>query len=65
MRCALGHPPSFWTDLRTALREDDEALHHRLLGLRESAGLPESVSALRVADVAVWTAHPAPGHRCP
>ncbi|GGT65479.1 hypothetical protein GCM10010207_75850 [Streptomyces atratus] len=65
VRCALGHPPSFWTDLRTALREDDEALHHRLLGLRESAGLPESVSALRVADVAVWMAHPAPGHRCP
>ncbi|MFE7042674.1 DUF6308 family protein [Streptomyces atratus] len=65
VRCALGHPPSFWTDLRIALREDDEALHHRLLGLRESAGLPESVSALRVADVAVWMAHPAPGHRCP
>lgn len=65
VRCALGHPPSFWTDLRTALREDDAALHHRLLGLRQSAGLPETVSALRVADVAVWMAHPAPGHRCP
>ncbi|MEU5403883.1 DUF6308 family protein [Streptomyces sp. NPDC005963] len=65
VRCALGHPPSFWTDLRTALRGDDAALHHRLLGLRQSAGLPETVSALRVADVAVWMAHPAPGHRCP
>ena len=65
VRCALGHPPSFWTDLRTALREDDAALHHRLLGLRQSAGLPETVSALRVADVAVWMAHSAPGHRCP
>ncbi|MFF3677551.1 DUF6308 family protein [Streptomyces sp. NPDC002120] len=65
VRCALGHPPSFWTDLRTALREDDAALHHRLLGLRQSAGLPETVSALRVADVAVWMAHPTPGHRCP
>ncbi|TQK49874.1 hypothetical protein FBY35_0150 [Streptomyces sp. SLBN-118] len=65
VRCALGHPPSFWTDLRTALREDDATLHHRLLGLRQSAGLPETVSALRVADVAVWMAHPAPGHRCP
>ncbi|WP_328698433.1 DUF6308 family protein [Streptomyces sp. NBC_00342] len=65
VRCALGHPPSFWTELRTALREDDAALHHRLLGLRQSAGLPETVSALRVADVAVWMAHPAPGHRCP
>lgn len=65
VRCALGHPPSFWTELRTALHEDDAALHHRLLGLRQSAGLPETVSALRVADVAVWMAHPAPGHRCP
>ncbi|GGP77736.1 DUF6308 family protein [Streptomyces sindenensis] len=64
VRCALGRPPSFWTELRTALREDDAALHHRLLGLRQSAGLPETVSALRVADVAVWMAHPAPGHRC-
>ncbi|WP_367540215.1 DUF6308 family protein [Streptomyces globisporus] len=65
VRCALGHPPSFWTELRTALRKDDAALHHRLLSLRQSAGLPETVSALRVADVAVWMAHPAPGHRCP
>ncbi|MFE4660562.1 DUF6308 family protein [Streptomyces hydrogenans] len=65
VRCALGHPPSFWTDLRTALREDDAALHHRLLRLRQIAGLPKTVSALRVADVAVWMAHPAPGHRCP
>lgn len=65
VRCALGHPPSFWTDLRTALREHGAALHHRLLGLRQNAGLPETVSALRVADVAVWMAHPAPGHRCP
>ncbi|WP_098017695.1 DUF6308 family protein [Streptomyces sp. b62] len=65
VRCALGHPPSFWTELRTAQRKDDAALHHRLLSLRQSAGLPETVSALRVADVAVWMAHPATGHRCP
>ncbi|MEU5416692.1 DUF6308 family protein [Streptomyces clavifer] len=65
VRCALGRPPSFWTELRTALRENDGALHHRLLDLRQSAGLPQTVSALRVADVAVWMAHPAPGHRCP
>ncbi|MEV0093745.1 DUF6308 family protein [Streptomyces sp. NPDC050738] len=65
VRCALGRPPSFWSDLRIALREDGAALHHRLLGLHQSAGLPETVSALRVADVAVWMAHPAPGHRCP
>ncbi|MFE3379341.1 DUF6308 family protein [Streptomyces anulatus] len=65
VRCALGRPPSFWTELRTALRENDGALHHRLLDLRQSAGLPNSVSPLRIADVAVWMAHPAPGHRCP
>ncbi|MFF8249961.1 DUF6308 family protein [Streptomyces griseus] len=65
VRCALGRPPSFWTELRTALRERDGALHHRLLDLRRSAGLPQTVSALRVADVAIWMAHPAPGHRCP
>lgn len=65
VRCAFGHPPSFWTELRTVLREDVAALHHRLLGLRQSAGLPETVCALRVADVVVWMARPAPGRRCP
>nr|WP_128806417.1 DUF6308 family protein [Streptomyces sp. Termitarium-T10T-6] len=65
VRCALGRPLSFWTELRTALRENDGALHHRLLDLRQSAGLPQTVSALRVADVTVWIAHPAPGHHCP
>lgn len=65
VRCALGRPLSFWTELRTALGENDGALHHRLLDLRQSAGLPQTVSALRVADVAIWMAHPAPGHRCP
>ncbi|WP_257134994.1 DUF6308 family protein [Streptomyces sp. wa1063] len=64
VRCALGRPPSFWTELRTALRENDGGLHHRLIDLRQSAGLPDTVSALRIADVAVWMAHPAPGHRC-
>ncbi|MFI1189406.1 DUF6308 family protein [Streptomyces californicus] len=41
------------------------ALHHRLLDLRQAAGLPQTVSALRVADVGIWMAHPAPGYRCP
>ncbi|MFD4023216.1 DUF6308 family protein [Streptomyces sp. NPDC058576] len=51
--------------MRTALRENDGALHHRLLDLRQSAGLPQTVSALRVAHVAIWMAHPASGHRFP
>lgn len=48
VRCAVGRPPSFWLALHAALREDDAALHRRLLELRQAAGLPETVSALRV-----------------
>ncbi|MEU3511322.1 DUF6308 family protein [Streptomyces longwoodensis] len=65
VRCAVGRPPSFWLALHTALREDDAALHRQLLELRQAAGLPETVSALRVCDVAVWMNHRAVGHACP
>ncbi|PYC66752.1 hypothetical protein C7C46_30995 [Streptomyces tateyamensis] len=65
VRCAVGRPESFWLSLHSALREDDGALHRRLLGLRQAAGLPESVSALRVCDVVVWMGHRAAGHDCP
>ncbi|MFF8974881.1 DUF6308 family protein [Streptomyces sp. NPDC014995] len=65
VRCAVGRPPSFWLALHAALREDDAALHRRLLELRQAAGLPETVSALRVCDVAVWMNHRAVGHACP
>ncbi|WP_440581420.1 DUF6308 family protein [Streptomyces sp. PT19] len=65
VRCAVGRPPSFWLALHAALREDDAALHHQLLELRQAAGLPETVSALRVCDVAVWMNHRAVGHACP
>ncbi|WP_424920054.1 DUF6308 family protein [Streptomyces sp. wa1064] len=66
VRCALGRPrPSFWLVLHAALREDDAALHRRLLELRQVAGVPETVSALRVCDVAVWMNHRALGHACP
>lgn len=65
VRCALGRPrPSFWLALHAALREDDAALHRRLLELRQAAGLPETVSALRVCDVAVWMNHWAVDHAC-
>ena len=40
--------------VRVALRADNKALHRRLLGLRDIAGLPEEVSALRVFDVICW-----------
>ncbi|MEI5007417.1 DUF6308 family protein [Streptomyces sp. PmtA] len=65
VRCAVGRPSSFWLALHTALREDDAALHHQLLRLRQAAGLPETVSALRVCDVAVWMSHRAADHACP
>lgn len=65
VRCAVGRPPSFWLALHAALREDDAALHRMLLELRQRAGVPETVSALRVCDVAVWMNHRAAGHACP
>ena len=65
VRCAVGRPPSFWLALHAALREDDAALHHQLLELRKVAGVPETVSGLRVCDVAVWMNHRALGHACP
>lgn len=65
VRCAVGRPPSFWLALHTALREDHCALHRQLLALRQVAEVPETVSALRVCDVAVWMNHRALGHPCP
>ncbi|MGW1736764.1 DUF6308 family protein [Streptomyces sp. NPDC001999] len=66
VRCALGRPrPSFWLALHAALRADDRALHRQLFALRQGAGVPETVSALRVCDVAVWMGHRAEGHACP
>ncbi|MCX4640371.1 DUF6308 family protein [Streptomyces platensis] len=47
------------------MRADDRALHRQLLALRQVAGLAETVSALRVCDVAVWMNHQALGHACP
>ncbi|WP_239072475.1 DUF6308 family protein [Streptomyces bauhiniae] len=57
VRCVLGSPSSFWLDLHRALRADGRALHHELLDLRERAGVPKTVSALRVCDVVLWMAH--------
>ena len=40
-----------WEPMRLALPKDDQVLHHRLLRLRDAAGLPQHISALRVLDV--------------
>lgn len=39
IRCALGRTRPFWLLLHTALRDDNGALHRRLCGLRNAAGL--------------------------
>lgn len=50
----LGDNTHFWEPMRLMLREDNRALHERLLALRGSAGLPDSVSAIRILDVVTW-----------
>ncbi|MGW5344003.1 DUF6308 family protein [Streptomyces sp. NPDC004050] len=57
VRCALGRPQSFRLDLRAALRADGRALQRGPADLRQAAGLPGTVSALRVCDVVVWMHH--------
>ncbi|MFF2750673.1 DUF6308 family protein [Kitasatospora sp. NPDC058048] len=64
VRCALGRPRPFWLSLHAAMGEDDGSLHRLLLDLRQAADLPETVSALRVCDVAVWMGHRALDHAC-
>ena len=49
-----GTSASLWRPLQQVLRAEDCALHLRLLRLRDGAGLPEQVSALRVWDVLAW-----------
>ena len=50
----LGTVKHHWEPLRQALQPANGDLHERLLRLRDQAGLPEAVSALRVLDVVVW-----------
>ncbi|MFE2988644.1 DUF6308 family protein [Streptomyces sp. NPDC059262] len=57
VRCAVGQPRSFWHAMHSALRADDYALQRELLTLRQAAGLPGTVSVLRVCDVVVWMRH--------
>jgi hypothetical protein len=54
VRCALGHPSSFWMSLHRALSANPV-----LLGALRSLAThaPRHVSPLRVMDVVVWMAH--------
>lgn len=47
-------PDYQWEPLRAALQADGHALQRRLQALRETAGLPDQISALRVLDVIAW-----------
>ncbi|MFC4611342.1 DUF6308 family protein [Streptomyces maoxianensis] len=38
-------------------RADDDPLHREPVALRQAAGLPETVSVLRVCDVVAWKRH--------
>jgi hypothetical protein len=49
-----GADDNFWRALCKALRAEDRTLHQRLLRLRDRAGLPSTISALRVFDVIAW-----------
>ena len=50
----LGGTGRLWVPLHRALQADERALHHRLLTIRDTAGLDQSVSAIRVLDVLTW-----------
>ena len=65
VRCALGRPDDFWLALHAALRVDGAVLQRSLLELREAAGVPDRVSALRVCDVVVWMQHRDEHQNCP
>ncbi|MDI9940650.1 DUF6308 family protein [Rhodococcus sp. IEGM 1351] len=53
-RSRRGRRGRSWAPKAEALRADDAALHHRLLSIRDAAGLPEEISVLRVFDVIIW-----------
>jgi hypothetical protein len=53
-RTILGGTGVLWLPMHAALRENDRALHERLLRVRARAGLDESISVLRVFDVLAW-----------
>ncbi|MFD4652883.1 DUF6308 family protein [Streptomyces sp. NPDC056721] len=57
VKCVVGSPRSFWLDLHAAVLADGCALHEELVALRRSAEVPETVSVLRVCDVALWMRH--------
>lgn len=54
LRRVMGLQKAHWVPLNAALRAKDHSLQHRLLTLRSEAGLPATLSPLRVLDVIAW-----------
>ena len=54
LRQVMGLEKGQWAPLNAALRANGGEPQERLLGLQRGAGLPASVSALRVLDVIAW-----------
>jgi len=44
----------YWEPLHAALTADNRSLHRTLVGLRDQAGVPTYISAIRVFDVLTW-----------
>lgn len=57
VRCAFGRPAKPWAWLHARFVEDDGVLIDRLAVARGAAGVPPTVSPLRVLDVLVWMRH--------
>lgn len=53
-KAVFGGGGTHWQPLHRALRANDQRLWRHLRALRTAAGLPESVSTLRVFDVLAW-----------
>ena len=57
VRCALRPGDEVWLWMNETFQEANGQLPRRLLMLHEEAGLPATVSTLRVLDVVVWMRH--------
>ena len=50
----VGAPENYWHALNHALRENNEALHRRLVDIRVQSAIGNDISALRVFDIVTW-----------
>jgi hypothetical protein len=50
----VGDRTRFWEPLRDKLR----GVHERFIKLRQDAGVPPGISAIRVLDILLWMASP-------